>query len=123
LRLAIGIDARERDAAALHFVEGRLLAFEGFNELLCCLFQLQRVAAGENIDGGIFKFRPGMDGKMGLSDNDHTANTDGIELMEMCIDNRRPRRVGRGYHELFDFCDVIKKCWIAFVQFNQKVRS
>ena len=101
--------ARKRDTASLHFVEGWLLAFKRIDKLLCGLFQLQCVATGENINGSVFKFRPGVDGEMGFGDHDHAAYTDGSKLVELCSNNRRSGRVCRGYHDLFNFCDVIKK--------------
>tara|TARA_B100000315_G_scaffold80911_1_gene74180 strand:- start:3424 stop:3735 length:312 start_codon:yes stop_codon:yes gene_type:complete len=103
----MGIGAYEWDAAPFNFVEGWLLAFKGFDELLSRLFWLQRVAAGKNVDSGVFKLWPSMDGQVGFGDNDHATNTDRIELMEMGINNCCPCRVCRGHHELFDFDRVV----------------
>jgi hypothetical protein len=80
---------------------------EFLNQYLGCLLRLNGSAAGKDVDGGITVFRPGMNGEMRLSDDDHTTHPLGTEMVEGVAEYHGAAINGGVNHDIAEKAQVV----------------
>ncbi len=80
-------------------------------------------AAGVNVDGSEIIFGPGVDGQMGLGNDDHAGNAVGAEIVEHHVHNVCLRVLGGAHHDLFNTAHVRDNPVIALIHFDEKMTA
>src|SRR5207249_978779 len=107
----------------LHLDDRRALGRELLDQIAGRDLRLEGVPAREDVDGCISVLGPGVDGEMGLGDDDDAADAEGVELVEDDVDDGglgSLRRLDQGFlHRL----EAVDHVGVAIEQLDQQVPS
>ena len=106
-------ELRNRDSLGLErFFE---VGFNGPN--------VDAVTTGEDIDGGVLVFRPGVYGEVRLRNDQDSTHSLGGKLVESLVDDRGAPLDGRFSHGFLNEIWIVKEVTITVVAFHQDLDS
>ena len=83
--------------------------------------RLERLAAGEDVHGGVPVLGPGVDREVGLGDDDHAADPERVELVKDDVDDGRLSPLGGLDHRALHGLKAVDGLRVAVEQLEQQV--
>ena len=109
--------------APLDLHAGRPARAELLHKVVGGLRRLERLAAREDVHGGVPVLGPRVDREMGLGDHHHAGDPERVELVKHDVDDRGLRSLGGLHHRVLHGLKAVEDLGAAVVQLEQQVTT